>query len=179
MLLAFLLIPLTFNFSGTWQRTTGDIAGVEIAVGDPLAGSFTFERLDPDTIAGELNFSIDSLVFQSEFVGESSDGWGWATGRTTEPACQTWLGDVPCAMYLVFSSPQNTGCGADGQDCHYLAVWGAGDGFTVGPLASSRNVHIDPFLPFAVLEQYYVPEPATILLVGAGLLGLLWRRRHR
>lgn len=179
MLALLLLIPMVFDFSGTWQRSTGDIAGIEIQVGDPLEGSFTFERLGDDTIAGELSFAIGSLVFQPLWVAEYPDtGWGSLGGITAEQACNTWRGDLACLVSMSFSSPQNTGCGADGQDCHYLAIWGVGDGFSIGPLASSRNVHIDPFLPFAVLEQYYVPEPATIMLVGSGLLWLLWRRRH-
>jgi hypothetical protein len=172
--------PMTFNFSGTWQNVIRDIdiVGGEIQQGDPITGSFTFERLGDNSVQGELSFQLGALAFDPFYFVEYPEGWGQMAVVTPDLACSTWLGDAHCLVVLSFTGPQNTGCGGDGTGCHSLSLWGSNlTEWSVG-LASSRNIVISPFLPFVVAEQYFIPEPPTILLVSAGLLALLWRR-HR
>lgn len=183
MLAALLLVPLTFQFFGTWERSTepGEITGVEIQAGDPFAGSFTFERLENGTVLGDLSFSLGSLEFLPLWLVEYPDGWGSMAGKTDDLACLLpSTGEATaCYVSLAFTGPQNTGCGGLGLDCHSARLWVYDPSrlWSTG-VNWSRDVSLTPFLPFQVYDAYVVPEPATIVLVGSGLLALLWRRRR-
>jgi hypothetical protein len=175
--------PITFEFFGTWYNDLkpGKIAGVEIAAGDPFGGSFTFERDQAGEVSGEFHFILGALEFFPAFLVEYPEGWGQVIARTAEPACSVWWRDDPviCQISLSFTSRWNTGCGGLGTGCHHASIWAIDPERLLSTgTVYSRDVEISPFLPFRVYETYVIPEPSTILLVGAGLLALLWRR-HR
>lgn len=178
--------PITFTFSGTWYQDVapGKIQGVSIQAGDPFEGSFTFERLLDGTVLGELDFALGPLEFlplwlvEYPFGDSLGDGWGSLAALTATPACRSrWSGEhVQCLVTMAFTGPRSTGCGGAGLGCHHL------DLYALDPLrgisgtgAWSNNVELGPYLPFGVAAAYTIPEPASISLVGIGLLLLFVR----
>jgi hypothetical protein len=167
--------PITFEFFGTWYNDLkpGKIAGVEIAAGDPFSGSFTFNRDQDGAVSGEFTFALGELVFHPAWLVEYPEGWGSLAAITPEAACKSPWGDeyLQCRISLAFTSQRNTGCGGLGTGCHSASIWvhDASRLWSTG-LTWSRDVEISPFLPFRIYDSYVIPEPATILLVGLGLL---------
>jgi hypothetical protein len=170
-----LLIPLTFEFFGTWFATPG----APVETGDPVSGSFTFERLADDAVEGEMEFSLPGMVFEPWYFVETPDGWGQMAVRSIGPDCQTPLGDVPCLVMLSLRGPRESG-GGDGTRGHLLVLFGDGGNWSTG-LAFSNNIVIGPYHPFTARELFFVPEPEPIATVVGGLLLLLLliRRQRR
>jgi hypothetical protein len=168
-----LLIPLTFEFFGTWGVA---LPGAPVRQGDPISGSFTFERLEDGVVTGQMQFSLPGMTLEPFFLVESPDGFGLMAVQSLEPACRTSLGDVPCAVTLFLGGP-TANRGGDGTRNHSLALSGNGGNWGIG-LARSSDIRVDPYLPFAIRETYFIPEPGTVALVGLGLLVLLRRLRH-
>jgi hypothetical protein len=172
--------PITFSFHGTWDFTPPlqRIAGAVIEQGAPLGGSFTWDGSD-----GHFDFAIGGVQFLHQSAYEDPlSGWGFLFASTEEALCDTTGGSnpgpFPCQAALVFRGPRETGFGGDGTQGHFLFIHGTAPTFSISAGAKSRDIEISPYLPFAVYEQYVVPEPATLLLVGAGLL-LLARKLRR
>jgi hypothetical protein len=94
-------------------------------------------------------------------------GTGWTTGSWTLMAPATSVGGGTWTPRTV------TATGAD-----LRTPSGAGTLVLISPIFIRTNLAGD--LPnFAVLTLNYVPEPATLLLVGAGMAGLALRGRRR
>ena len=158
--------PITFTFEGTWTHVLPDaIQGVEINEGDPLNGSFTFERIGPSIgdVVGELTFSIGPLLFAPLDFWEDEDGRGHMRGLTAESACSTRFGLLPCMAHVTF------------REAHlgnWLGIGAVDNEFSVWSLAASNDIDVDPFIPFTV------PEPSTLVLLSSALV-ILWRASRR
>jgi hypothetical protein len=94
-------------------------------------------------------------------------GTGWTTGVQTLMVPATTVGGGTQTPYTV------TATGAD-----LRTAGGAGTLVLITPMLIRSN--LTPDIPtFATLTLNYVPEPATLLLVGAGLAGLALHGRKR
>jgi hypothetical protein len=94
-------------------------------------------------------------------------GTGWTTGVQTLMAPATTVGGGTTTPWTV------TATGAD-----LRTASGAGTLVLISPIFLRTNLGGD--MPnFAVLTLDYVPEPATLLLVGLGIAGLALRGRRR
>ena len=151
--------PITFTFEGTWDHVAPGILPVEIEEGDPVSGSFTFERFSAalGDIEGAMDFALGSLVFEQQWFGEwEEQGFGviGAYALTDEAACRLPSGEMArCAAFLFFHER------------------GRGNGLHLTG-AKSRDVTSDPYL-------FPIPEPATIVLVGSALLILGYASRRK
>jgi hypothetical protein len=94
-------------------------------------------------------------------------GTGWTTG--------SWTLMIPVTSWGWNTTPWTlTATGAD-----LRTAGGAGTLVLISPMFIRTNLGGTIVSSFATLTLNYVPEPATLLLVGAGLAGLALRGRKR
>lgn len=177
--------PITWVLEGT--IFTSSVTG--ISVGDAAWMSLTFESTAPDIepdpgcglYFGALTSVSTVLGSQTYQSTSGSNGIEVNTGAGTVVACGITPGQFPAYTYRSF--------GPGGQ---LLAYWE--EGFVPSDVLPLVPPHIAFFDAGFGIRNYSgnvalahttsaqaqgVPEPATVFLLGTGVVGALARRRHR
>jgi hypothetical protein len=193
--------PITFSFTGTVNQVDVPLE-VEFLLGQSVAGSFTLDPSVSDSnLDGMFGLYVGALlgldVNSGAYAAASSAGGVGITNDfdlgsgpvdslevfTTSIAGDPVAGFTPGHVWLTFVDEMGTALGGDTfPESILLGDWTSAYGelrFLPEGEGTMQNVYftLDSVTP---LDTSAVPEPASLLLVGAGAAGLLaWGRRRR
>ncbi|MCG6928180.1 MAG: PEP-CTERM sorting domain-containing protein [Acidobacteria bacterium] len=165
---------------GIFQEETFDDATLNPGIGytsgwlpAEVTGGVFYDRVREDLVAGETTRSYTEWTFD---VPIHAFGGNWdmtpftaGTGITTVPVGQAWSGQIPSSYAGEFFGFVSTEAFTQVQLSEGTLPIQGYETYTLDDLVYSSNTP----------STRSVAEPGTVLLLGAGLLGLASRRRHR
>lgn len=161
-----------------WGRTNNSDLSTELALFNYFTGK-TYDLASTEQICSS-NAECDAIIYGTNSVGT------YAIGLPEEPAyylIKTGAGSSKSRSALLYACDGSDQPG--GNDCDHFVfqnlgslAWGV---FNFGDLGFSGSV--ESIQKIGHVDQFYgdtttVPEPGTISLLGAGLLGLAMLRRR-